>query len=268
MYIFAEPMTEEELDAIDEKADAKRRAYDKTLSENPPVSRAHLDEKTSAEWQKLEEQVVNEMDNRNETSSQGSVIDGEGDGAIAQDPARDELITGIEHENDVESPKKTSLDEKTPQEISLEVDTADEKDILGLVLIIRNKVDGTYVERPTKFTSEQEWEVEYALKELKDSQKVFKACRGRRRKAVGNLTSSSWSGFTEMIRRITERGRRWREGQDEIDEKVGTKVYTPADGSAPVGVQPSLISQASISRPDTPETEVESYLDWLYKKNM
>lgn len=59
------------------------------------------------------------------------------------------------------------------------------KPVLGLILTIRNQVDGKYVQRPEKLNAKQKWDVEYTIEELHAQrvQEVYGALKRRRHTA-------------------------------------------------------------------------------------
>lgn len=77
--------------------------------------------------------------------------------------------------------KETVEDAPTP---SGSEEPAD-KPVLGLVLTIRNNVNGKYVQRPEKLMSGDKWHVEYTIDELAEDrvQGVYEASKRRRRQA-------------------------------------------------------------------------------------
>lgn len=80
MYIFAEPMSEEEIEAIEEKAAARRQAYDEALLRDSPVSEAPLDEETAQEWQEIEDEVADEvLKSAEQKSTQPVAVNGSGE---------------------------------------------------------------------------------------------------------------------------------------------------------------------------------------------
>jgi hypothetical protein len=319
MYIFAEPMSEPEIDAIEQKAAARRQAYDEALLRDSPVSEAPLDEETAQQWQDIEDEVVDELlKNSEQRSARAAADDGSSkigaqrtfppkNNSIELDSFDPTLSNGVSEqftgrEIDISTP--SLVEEKTPenehskieaseqindtrskkssgdtndrftdpltiassvteQQIGddgeletplmeqaiqesintsasvtdstgeAEPDTANSKDILAMVLIIRNKVNGEYVIRPERFKKDDEWEVEYSLQEVVNGKKLYDACRRRRRKAVDALQKTSYSYFQNLLNRFSKKGRKWRQSQDMIDEKMGRTTFTPLDNTTP-----------------------------------
>lgn len=112
--------------------------------------------------------------------------------------------------------------------------------ILAMTLTIRNKVDGAYVLRPQELTTfsgshkpleSSEWSVEYTLREVEDRKRawtLYQACQERRRYQLDKSKEEENGrrdnkGFLELMKRLTAKGRTYREGVEKRDagrEKV------------------------------------------------
>jgi hypothetical protein len=199
MRIFAEPVTEEQADALQDARSEERREFERTvigLHAKPD------DPDVQAAWQNIQSRVDEELVNEEKHKHQKPVSATAGDWPIEEQPEGDE---------DVES---------------------EEGPLMGWTLTIRNRVNGTYVQRPEGFTPEDEWSIEYYLKEMdaKTRWKQYRALQKRREKLIGQTKeeqSASLKSYRNMIHNYSRAGRRWREEQDEIDAKIGQKVYRP-----------------------------------------
>ncbi|OJJ43790.1 hypothetical protein ASPZODRAFT_161363 [Penicilliopsis zonata CBS 506.65] len=115
------------------------------------------------------------------------------------------------------------------------------KELLTLVLQIKNKVNGVEVERPMFFTSSDEWTVEYELSEIADKTEeelrlMYRRCRARRAKALKGRGEDEANVATNVyirnLREITERGREFRKRENKLDKERGIVVLDePATGS-------------------------------------
>jgi hypothetical protein len=104
--------------------------------------------------------------------------------------------------------------------------------LMGWTLAIRNRVNGVYVERPEMLTPEDVWTVEYHIKEIAPDTrwKLYKKVQDERRKLIGKTTEeadSSLESYRKVIRNFSNRGRKWREEQDKVDEQAEKQVFRP-----------------------------------------
>lgn len=108
--------------------------------------------------------------------------------------------------------------------------TKDPTELLAMTLTIRNKVNGRYVTRPANFTSDDDWDVEYALAEIPQMEKaltLYKASQKRRAASLQNksVETNKWvNSYLSNLHDLSKKGRQWRKSQDEIDEIEPYKV--------------------------------------------
>ncbi|KAI1876386.1 hypothetical protein JX265_003912 [Neoarthrinium moseri] len=94
------------------------------------------------------------------------------------------------------------------------------EELFGMVLTIRNKVNGTYVERPEKLSEDDNWNVEYTITELADKQahNLYKMCKRRRAgtfQQAASGRSSAWkTSFDGSLAKYSQAGREFREDED------------------------------------------------------
>ncbi|PBP17576.1 hypothetical protein BUE80_DR011669 [Diplocarpon rosae] len=107
-------------------------------------------------------------------------------------------------------------------------------EVLAMTLVIRNKVNGNYVERPCNLCEKDKWEVEYSLSEIPGIKRVaslYGATRTRRfratTKTVDMKADSRNNIYIENIKKYNAKGRAWREAQDKIDQGLVTTVIDP-----------------------------------------
>lgn len=99
-------------------------------------------------------------------------------------------------------------------------------DVLAMTLTIRNKINGEYIERPVDLHKDDKWTVEYALAEIPQAERaslLYEATKRRRFQALSNAKKETpWNNhFMENLRKLSIKGREWREGQNKIDEAEG-----------------------------------------------
>ncbi|KAL2139118.1 hypothetical protein VTI28DRAFT_5749 [Corynascus sepedonium] len=131
---------------------------------------------------------------------------------------------------------------------------ADERDacgeLYGLILTVRNKVDGQYVARPEKLHPRQRWQVEYAIEEVKPERalNLYRMVLKRRKNLLypednnssGSNASSSSSAaaaagptnadrwrymFSGRLEKYSAKGRKFRRREDERQRGQPVHVY-------------------------------------------
>lgn len=106
---------------------------------------------------------------------------------------------------------------------------AKDEDILGMIVTLRNKVDGKFVTRPDDLTRRSTWEVHYTIEELaKDrASKIYRQTIERRSKMLAKTdddASKRWnSGFKQKLEDLSKAGRAWRRA--EIQKAKGYPVF-------------------------------------------
>lgn len=101
--------------------------------------------------------------------------------------------------------------------------------LFAMELNIQNIVNGRATDRPNHVTSRASWKVAYTIKELEiGSRKVyheFEAMRARRQRALIFGVRDEQSRFMRSLRRLSMEGKRFREEQDRIDREQGVVVF-------------------------------------------
>ncbi|OQE19200.1 hypothetical protein PENFLA_c019G10460 [Penicillium flavigenum] len=102
-----------------------------------------------------------------------------------------------------------------------------DQNLLGMTLVVHSKVNGEPVDRPTWMTDTDEWSVDYELTELsvRDSNDVLRACKRRRNNALRKNVQDHNEVFFSTLKKVTDRGRRYRKRLDEKDRERGILVY-------------------------------------------
>lgn len=106
--------------------------------------------------------------------------------------------------------------------------TAEDPELLGLTLTIKNKVNGSYVDRPTKLEKGHDWIVEYEIEEINQPRalKIYEQLKERRRKEfydTGDKESEWYKMFKGNLAKLTKKGRRFREKEMRTTE--GQPMY-------------------------------------------
>ena len=109
-------------------------------------------------------------------------------------------------------------------------------EIIGMIVAMRNKVNGQYVKRPTNFNASKKWVVEYRIQEIASqerAQKLYDMCKKRRKKA---LDPNRFDGddnkymrtFFQSLRTLSDNGKKWR-ARREREERENEDVVLGKD---------------------------------------
>ncbi|KAK4228249.1 mitochondrial protein Pet127-domain-containing protein [Podospora fimiseda] len=103
--------------------------------------------------------------------------------------------------------------------------------VYGLILTVRNKVNGKYVERPEDMTEGQSWEVEYAMEEIEDerAEKLYKLVLNRRKKTLetdADKRDTAWQTMWKgKLAKFSKQGRRFRQTETEAFRSRPVHIY-------------------------------------------
>ncbi|KAF2474106.1 Pet127-domain-containing protein [Lindgomyces ingoldianus] len=227
MYVFAEPVTEEAADMIQNSGRAAMKDFERNV-----IGVKRDDPEVQKEWQEIQDRVDEEVD-----EDQLNPKD-EGDEEIAEKQAKDRDETDEENTEGDASKETASIsmedtvdsgDTKATKPATASKSVSDGP-LMGWTLTVRNLVNGRYVKRPEELSSSDSWSIEYHVQELPDETKwsVYGQLKTRRKKLIGlreEEQSKQLKQYREMLQRYSDKGRKWREEQDKIDEQMGKRVY-------------------------------------------
>jgi hypothetical protein len=296
MYIFAEPMTDEQADNIQLNSEIANKKYEQDV-----IGINRDEEELQAEWKDIQdrvddevhveetegvvdeveedaaeakeaEDVVEEVDEVEEDAAEAEeaenvVQEVEEVEEVKEDAVKVEKAEGIvdEVEQDATGVEQSEIDnfeattegeetesnepasESEETEGDVEQDAVGESSeatqefaerpaltsrgpLIGWTLAIRNRVNGHYIERPENLKPEDDWTLEYHLKEIPQQScwPLYDKVTERRKALFGEQKEADIHRLAEyrsIIQRYSNRGRKWREEQDAIDEKIGQRVY-------------------------------------------
>jgi hypothetical protein len=215
MYVFAEPVTEEQADEIQEAGATAQKEFARTVvgigKDNPEVQAA---------WQDVQNGVDEQVDH---DGGDKLAAEKEEEQVEVADSGTEEVASDVNGSQDI----ATAAQEEAPT-----TEQAPDGPLMGWTLTIRNKINGGYVDRPVKIKKEDEWAVEYHIQEIPETSRwrLYNALKERRQKLIGDEEQEVDKGlqtYRALIQRFTKRGRRWREEQDKMTEEMGVQVYKP-----------------------------------------
>lgn len=214
MYIFAEPVTEEQADEIQSSKSEAMKEFERSV-----IGVMRDDPEVQAEWQNIQHRVDEEVI-EDETEEKDVVVDEDAEAdaqTIPESTSEEQTSNEDDSAEDQEESETPTLDETKP--------------LMGWTLVIRNRVNGNYVDRPSKLKPSDDWTIEYNIKEIKTAPwKAYEKMQARRKKLIGMTREEqvkSLGHYREMIKKYSLRGRRWRLRQDEIDATLPRHVFRP-----------------------------------------
>lgn len=162
-------------------------------------------------------------------------------GSESHEPAPSDE-SGLKTETETETLDSVSTDEGSTQGVNQNVQST--KDVLAMTLTIRNKVNNRYVDRPRDLTWRDKWTIEYALEEVADparAWKLYQACKTRRSRALSTAkregNNQFNNGYLDKLRKLSQKGKKWRARQDNIDAKGTVKVWDSNQTSGANGAE-------------------------------
>jgi hypothetical protein len=258
MYIFAEPVTEEQADEIQNRKQSVQKAFARDI-----VGINRDDPEIQKEWHDIQDRVDNEVgedENRGQVEGAEEVDEVEEDDAelVESDDAREDTEAGLEETTEESEDRSTEegTEESTAEEAeegieetenteedTEAVDEAGEEGVeqvrskpaagplMGWTLAIRNRVNGVYVQRPENLTPEDVWTVEYHIKEIapETTWGLYEKVKAERAKLIDMTEerNNSLENYRAVIRNFSNRGRKWREEQDKVDEQMEKQIFRP-----------------------------------------
>ncbi|KAE8142100.1 mitochondrial protein Pet127-domain-containing protein [Aspergillus pseudotamarii] len=212
MYIFAEPVTDDEIHSIQTRNQAEIDAYQRRVLNLAPS----------------EEEDVPSTDGKEEL--QPSSSSDKQQGSVEEERRTSELgPDDYEAEYDSSAP----LDEAFLSEVENEVAEKapnNGRDLLAMTLVTKNFVNGRIVERPSDLKAYDEWNVEYELSELKGekARALYAACQKRREKSLTGRGEDEQdvanNVYIRRLREISKKGRDYRRKENKLDKENGIVV--------------------------------------------
>ncbi|KAL2369944.1 hypothetical protein RJ035_006830 [Blastomyces gilchristii] len=193
MYVFAEPVTEEQIEEIQNRNKAEIEAVQRKLL------------------------FPDELEQKGEDA-----LDQEGTSLQASSGTITEPVSS--------EPEITVSDGEAAADITAEPseDFAN-KPLFAMSITINNKVNGRPVERPQLFTARDKWDVEYTFTTFNNPERawaIYSACQRRRELSLDfdDDETIEDNAFQIQLQKISQEGRAWRRRQDRIEQETGTIV--------------------------------------------
>lgn len=217
MYVFAEPVTDEQIHAIQTKNRDKAEAYHRRILNLEPLEQAADESKEATNPQEPAPQKPSET----QATSDG--------------------------------PSAAPQDSRSPPDhdfiSNLAQGSQKDDEVMGLTVTAKNKVNGNDVERPDGLGPDDIWIVDYEINEMVPSmaRTAYDACRARREKFLSGRgedeTGEPATGYIRALRKLSKEGRTFRARQDQLDREQGIVVLDEEQpqqqGQQPQGQQSS-----------------------------
>ncbi|KAL4801683.1 mitochondrial protein Pet127-domain-containing protein [Aspergillus unguis] len=237
MYIFYEPVTEEEIQQIQTRNKAEIDAYQQRVLNLPKNSSSVSSDSEDTEETKFieEEETVDD-----ETPDDDTAEDVEDETPVAhvgEVSAGEFSAEGVSAEE--ASPEQTSTEQALPEQASTEQTSTEqaptqtdaasepqEREVSAIYLTINNYQNGQRVERPEDFRAHDLWTVRYQMSDLEGPkvQSLYEACMRRRQNALETAAQEPQSNYLKKLKRLSQRGRDLSRNQDERDKQNGVTV--------------------------------------------
>ncbi|GAB7362145.1 hypothetical protein MBLNU230_g2171t1 [Neophaeotheca triangularis] len=254
MYVFAEPMEDEEIEKLQAAPKEKLAKFEKEMM--------GLD-REEREPPKTDDSATASEEQATETASSDTAPGPEDDTTSSADTAYMETLAAS-------------------------IETASTKPLYAATLMTRSYVNGNEENISNKqLRPKDTWEIESLIKEIKsprDAWALYEASKARRKEALDREREEELDAegvptgarkvdsYIQMLRDMAKDGRKFRGKLDEAEERTGRKRVVVGEevgeakgvegvASGP-GVDAGVDDDALVGSART----VEGYMDWLYKK--
>ncbi|KAJ5545417.1 hypothetical protein N7535_006196 [Penicillium sp. DV-2018c] len=255
MYIIAQPVTDEEIHAIQTKNQDEIEAIQKKLFNPEPESKAEGGKEAATESEvDFDAEVEPGLEPDLDPESKGIGLDEYLENISSESTSTSPSIPETETDSTTDStpttePEQEEYLEDTPSESTststststsapeTETDSTPEQeeiieDLLAMTLKITNKVNGEVVERPTRLGLQDKWTIDYELDELpiKTGNDVLRQCKRRRRLIFEKPedeegVNSRNREYLARLQKMAQSGRVHRQRERRKDRVQGIVVY-------------------------------------------
>lgn len=268
MHIYAEPMSEEDIDAIQNSQKGKVAEWERNLRD--PAYK--LKKQEADDLVKEDDDTVNGFEDSSsdlvQEATKKEVSEAGSETIVAQDSEVIEKDTIVKKIENISTTPESGPEPEAGMEAEEEPD--EDQPILGLILTVRSKVNGEYVERPENLKKHHNWTIDYSLTEKADqlARREYTSAKIRRKKVYQKLnsnldktdpdaTESSYNiAYIDMLKELSEKGRKMRAG---IDQKTANQPKIV------IGMPYVKPKKSQMANTDDVSIEgVHDYLAWLY----
>ncbi|EGS17323.1 putative mitochondrial translation system protein [Thermochaetoides thermophila DSM 1495] len=205
------------------------------------------DQKLRDVWQILFELVEKRggpCDDPNKILEKGSLafesVGEEAERVVEKDSVPESTITEVNPESSVQTPVQETSSKQNSEEVEEEEEPEDDpaadtiipatkvdalgadEEVYGMMLLVRNRVNGKYVERPENMTKQDQWIVEYTIEEIPEqrARNLYVMCLARRKKLRSTSEKEKDSTWYKMFQgKLQYYSRRGRDRRQRLNEK-------------------------------------------------
>ncbi|KIX10596.1 uncharacterized protein Z518_01680 [Rhinocladiella mackenziei CBS 650.93] len=243
MYIFAEPVSEEEILEVQTSKQKEIEAYEQRIfhpHRSPASENAGEDDAMTEEEQILAESALDpekstDLGRATSPSAHMSTRSDADVGPVRESNAADvaflESLMGVDMRtsdkvNPTEEPDSQSLQKREPVQ---------EKEILAWKLNVRNLVNELPIIRPQNLTANDTWKVEYTLTPLPEAsgRRNYTLCKARRKANLEEPQEQDEAVgyYIKRLVSMSKDGAQWRKKWDELDAQ-NERIVLYGDGGA------------------------------------
>ena len=221
MYVFAEPVTDEQIHQLQAGTEAAIKEFEEKHIKG--IDRDAVESHTE-DVSEYEPDVVEESEDVDALAAEAA--------EAAEAAAKAAELEALEAKSaELEAAEATAAEKEQSGDADVDTTKADEA-LMGWILTSRTRVNGEYVTRAADLSSSDEYEIEYEIRDIGDTRrKLYDMLLERRRKLHERASEEEVDPRLEMFRSkinvYTEKGRAWKLEQDKIDEQMGKRVYRP-----------------------------------------
>jgi len=216
MYVFAEPVTDEQIHQLQAGTEAAIKEFEEKYIKG--IDRDAVENHTE-NISEYEPDVVEESEDV--------------DTLAAEAAANAAELEALEAKSaELEAAEATAAEKGESEDANVDTTKADEETLMGWILTSRTRVNGEYVTRAADLSSSDEYEIEYEIRDIGDTRRrLYDMLLERRRKLHERASEEEVDPRLELFRSkinvYTKKGRAWKLEQDKIDEQMGKRVYRP-----------------------------------------
>ncbi|KAF7192608.1 mRNA degradation protein, mitochondrial [Pseudocercospora fuligena] len=269
MHVFAEPMTEDEIDTIQSKSKDKIQEYERTImgkdaDETTPATTSEESIPDDAEEiveaagsaNVVDEQAAAPKDGQSSSSEQpASDADDEATATIRE--ALDTKTNNPSSESNADSPFLNTIEKE---------ENSDLRPLFYATIICQSEVNGDVPQdRPTKLTKDDKWDIKYLLKEYENSRNAwakYEDCKARRKFAFDHDAEEEDAGDPESEAKAqkSEQYIRFLKGMSDKGRQIRSKIDELEAGKEIVRVESPL------PRHRESVDSLEDYMQWMYRE--
>lgn len=216
MYVFAEPVSEDEIRTIQTAKKSEIESYERRLFNPPQASKSGLPGGADAP-QATAGNEVSSHDDLAPMAQGEDPADGSGQHTYAED------IAFLENMMGVSSTAEIPPNQRSSKSGSGDSSKVQDKRILAWKLAIQNSVNGKVVLRPTSLQSSDSWVVNYSLEPQSQAmgQRNYTLCKNRRKAALEFPQDEDVAAgyYIQQLIDLSREGAQWRRELDELDSQ-------------------------------------------------